>query len=516
MPITQNTTHVSTALSRLLEQFKGNHEMRAMLESWVTQIQEFEDVAFQVLNGRGIDEGEGVQLDGIGQIVGQPREGIDDATYRFRLKARILLNASSGTIPEILQIFDLLVASDQNVALTEYFPASFLLTVGGDSGTTAARARELLRILNEATAGGVGRQLIYSTDSDDNTFTFSDDDTTPTSTTQGFNGTAVDLDWVSRNAAVNNSWRSIAWAPTLGTSGRLVAVAQGTGTNQVMTSDDGGASWTARTASAARSWNSVCWAPALSLFVAVASDGALLGRVMTSPDGITWTSRTAANGEWASVAWSPSLARFVAVGLSGGPNYAMTSTDGTTWTASGVTQVAGYWTSVTAAGSLGFVAVGQFDTGSGQVMVASTGLNWAAGTVTAANQWTSVAWSSTLSLLVAVSIDGANRVMTSTNGTAWTARSAAAANSWWAVTWSPTFGYFVALSTDGTNQVMMSADGITWLSDSAITSKSWQSIVDANEISQLVGLASADLDSVMTADTTVTNVGGKFADVASL
>ena len=50
--------------------------------------------------------------------------------------------------------------------------------------------------------------------------------------------------------------------------------------------------WTARTsAGEGNSWVSVCWSPELSLFVATALTGTY--RVMTSPDGITWTARSA-------------------------------------------------------------------------------------------------------------------------------------------------------------------------------------------------------------------------------
>jgi len=89
-----------------------------------------------------------------------------------------------------------------------------------------------------------------------------------------------------------------------------------------MTSPDG-ITWTARTAGAVSGWRSVCWSPELSLFVAVAYTGT--DRVMTSPDGITWTARTAgAVSGWCSVCWSPELSLFVAVAYTG-TNRVMTS-----------------------------------------------------------------------------------------------------------------------------------------------------------------------------------------------
>ena len=82
-----------------------------------------------------------------------------------------------------------------------------------------------------------------------------------------------------------------------------------------MTSPDG-ITWTARTAGAVSDWYSVCWSPELSLFVAVACSGT--DRVMTSPDGTNWTARTAgAVSSWDCVCWSPELSLFVAVAYDG-------------------------------------------------------------------------------------------------------------------------------------------------------------------------------------------------------
>ena len=52
-------------------------------------------------------------------------------------------------------------------------------------------------------------------------------------------------------------------------------------------------SWAVRASAADNDWYSVCWASELSLFVAVAASGTG-DRVMTSPNGITWTTRTSA------------------------------------------------------------------------------------------------------------------------------------------------------------------------------------------------------------------------------
>jgi hypothetical protein len=68
----------------------------------------------------------------------------------------------------------------------------------------------------------------------------------------------------------------------------------------------------------------VCWSAEVGLFVAVAISGTG-NRVMTSPDGITWTARSsAADNSWVAVCWSAEVGLFVAVANSGTGNRVMT------------------------------------------------------------------------------------------------------------------------------------------------------------------------------------------------
>jgi hypothetical protein len=87
--------------------------------------------------------------------------------------------------------------------------------------------------------------------------------------------------------------------------------------------------------------------------VAVAVSGSD-NRVMTSPDGITWTIRTsAADNSWFSVTYGDGL--FVAVAWSGQGNRVMTSLDGITWKI-GISAANNSWRSVTYGNGI-FVAV---------------------------------------------------------------------------------------------------------------------------------------------------------------
>ena len=87
-----------------------------------------------------------------------------------------------------------------------------------------------------------------------------------------------------------------------------------------MTSSDG-ITWTSRTAAAPNAWTSVTYGN--GTFVAVSVDGTG-NRVMTSTNGTDWTSRTsAANNSWSGVTYGNGT--FVAVSYDG-TSRVMTST----------------------------------------------------------------------------------------------------------------------------------------------------------------------------------------------
>jgi len=271
----------------------------------------------------------------------------------------------------------------------------------------------------------------------------------------------------------------------------FVAVASGV-TDGVMTSSDG-ITWTTKT-TPNRTWNSVIWSPELSLFCAVSETGT--GRVMTSPDGDTWTSQTSPNDNWKDITWSPELSLFCSVAY--GTNGIMTSPDGITWTTQ-VIATSDNWNSVTWSPELSLFCV-VADSGSTTVITSPDGITWTARTALS-RIWASVTWSPELSLFCAVARSGTgDRVMTSSNGITWTTRSSAADNSWNSVTWSPELSLFVAVASGATDGVMTSSDGITWTTETTL-SRTWNSITWSPELSLFCAVASSG-----TGDRVMTNV----------
>lgn len=189
MAIVPITNHVQQALALLAQQFHGNVQIEAIVRAIVRRVQDFEDLAIAVVNGFDLDTAIGAQLDLIGVIVGEPRQGREDEEYRLHIRARIRLNVGSGTGPDIIDIVALMLTG-RSAEMRPYYPASFVVEVHG--ATTDDEGAEAAVITRSATAAGVGAQFIYSNNDDSTSFIWADGDTEEASTTQGWAADADD------------------------------------------------------------------------------------------------------------------------------------------------------------------------------------------------------------------------------------------------------------------------------------------------------------------------------------
>ena len=305
------------------------------------------------------------------------------------------------------------------------------------------------------------------------------------------NGTS----WEAVPSITNNDWSSVAYGSISGNDILVAVSTSGTG-NRIMRAVNSKTFWTTIQSPADNDWTSIIWSSDLSLFCAVASSGNL-NRVMTSPDGITWSLRiSASNNDWRSVTWGgvPGQKKFVAVSSTGTSNRVMTSPDGITWT-SQVSAADNYWNSVTWSPELGlFCAVASSGTGN-RVMTSPDGITWTSHSAHDDYDWRSITWSPDLGLFCAVASSGVTyRVMTSTDGINWHKRNSAADNNWKSVTWSSGLGLFCAVATSGTNnRIMYSNNGITWTGiANAPINMDWNSIIWANgNISSFISVGSS-------------------------
>lgn len=164
MTISHNTLYDQEALDALLQQFKGKENLEGLMNAFMAQLQEIEDCAWDLVTLRDLDSATGEQLDLLGKIINRARAGKDDDEYRIYLRGQVLVNRSSGTPEEMLDLIRLLTSypPTADITIQEWYPARFGIYIGVDIGDTDPAA--LLDILELAKAGAVAVFIEYVTD----------------------------------------------------------------------------------------------------------------------------------------------------------------------------------------------------------------------------------------------------------------------------------------------------------------------------------------------------------------
>src|ERR1019366_6223670 len=129
--ITANLTYAAQMVAQLLQQFKGKPKFAALLQSYAAQIQAVENALIQVIGITDIETVVGVQLDTIGLLINQPRNGQSDDVYRLFLKAKIQVLTSQGTIDQLILIIQSLVDPGLTIKVAEDGAAEAIINIGG-------------------------------------------------------------------------------------------------------------------------------------------------------------------------------------------------------------------------------------------------------------------------------------------------------------------------------------------------------------------------------------------------
>lgn len=191
--LVQNFDRQATAVALLIDIFQSKEKFVQLLSSYTEQTQELEDAIFQVFYAFYVGTAVGEQLEAIGEIVGEGRGGLSDADYRVRIRTRILINKSSGTINDILTIMELTLGNP--LATFHYqpdYPAGFTIDINGVP-LTPTQADTIGLLLDSLTPAGVRYNSRYAevddgvTDPNEAIFRFSSNPTTPsTDAARGF------------------------------------------------------------------------------------------------------------------------------------------------------------------------------------------------------------------------------------------------------------------------------------------------------------------------------------------
>jgi hypothetical protein len=175
--------HASEAESRLLAQFDDSAKLHALVRALVSPLQQLEQDAFGVIAAFDLATVQGAQLDAVGGLVGEARQGRADAHFRAYVQARVLSNSADGTASTLYQIARTLLGDNAlTLRLVPLPPAHYDFEVAASalqlpwddalSVSPEQVARTLADCLFLATSLGVSLTLFYQYTPDADTFLF--------------------------------------------------------------------------------------------------------------------------------------------------------------------------------------------------------------------------------------------------------------------------------------------------------------------------------------------------------
>lgn len=146
-------THPEQGEERLTSQWANSPNVKALLDSWQTSLESVEDTLFDLLNERSITTAVGEQLDVIGRIVGEDRQGKSDDFYRSALMGRIVANTSDCTTEAVLTSLRT-VCGTEGVNFFEHYPSELHMWVDSGSNNNTALA------LDNACGAGINTRIL--------------------------------------------------------------------------------------------------------------------------------------------------------------------------------------------------------------------------------------------------------------------------------------------------------------------------------------------------------------------
>lgn len=194
--------HAEAALNRLVIQFR-KPKIQAFVRALCKPMQRIERGLLQVIAARNVDTApEGVPLDIIGRLVGQPHVDVASTSYRSLVRARIPANRSSGMGNQVLRIVRLVlrdyVAQEQVLAagttrlrLMNYGHASYVLVAENVDIPWELAELVAKQFLGRITATGVRARFDFVVqqgsdyDAHDNAFSFGSVSTPAIGTARG-------------------------------------------------------------------------------------------------------------------------------------------------------------------------------------------------------------------------------------------------------------------------------------------------------------------------------------------
>lgn len=161
MAITRVEDHFEDSKGLFIQVFRDKPRLNAILASYAAQADALEAVFWQLLTERNVDNAVGVQLDILGKLVGQPRVGTTDETYRLFIRTRIRANRSKGRASDAIAVARLAL-DGAPFEYQDWYPASVIIEVPALDLPDGVTPELVQQVLRDAAPAGVRLDLHYS------------------------------------------------------------------------------------------------------------------------------------------------------------------------------------------------------------------------------------------------------------------------------------------------------------------------------------------------------------------
>jgi len=166
-----DTDVLDECLARLAEQYKNKPNIAAYVGILSRRLQLLEDTAWDILTLRRITSATGAQLDVLGKIVDQPRNGLGDPDYTNCIMAKVFCNRSSGSDEDIYTVFNYVLLPGLTQGIFYQLDCAFELVIS--NGVLPAPWNTIfLTFLRQARMAGVRGVLRYLNSPLNQSFTF--------------------------------------------------------------------------------------------------------------------------------------------------------------------------------------------------------------------------------------------------------------------------------------------------------------------------------------------------------
>lgn len=151
-------TTIYDRIKKLLpEQYKDTANLNAILEVLASPFDDLKVVYNDLKNLLNLEDVEGAQLDLIGNLVGEKRNGREDAEYLIGIRFKIFKNTSKALVDDVVKALKFITQADL-VVYSDNPPASYTIYTNGK--TLASNINEMI---DKLSAAGVSL-IVYASD----------------------------------------------------------------------------------------------------------------------------------------------------------------------------------------------------------------------------------------------------------------------------------------------------------------------------------------------------------------